>query len=940
MTTRERKLLTRTALLGLVVTGIVLVLDRAGALQPLDTWLSDRRVRYCQRYAAKPTDKLVHLDIDDPALDTIGRWPWPRARLARIVDEIRLAGAKTMAFDIILTDPENPSYVEQRDGKLTKIDHDKELADAVKQSGNTLMPIAFEPAKQRSPQYMKMYKVFREDLETDEARMIKHLTEIEYEIDKISDLDQSRFIRARARAMYERIFEHLMQTPTAKLPELRAKLLPRTPRNEASAKTRLLEKQLARVLAARSIERLARPEDAKQTTVRRLSQGMAPIDKLGAAASATGFVYYEPDDDGAVRQVVLWINHGGRLYPQLGMALACSYLGVDINDIEIGRDEVIIPRPSEAGGPLSIPVYGRISGDDGSWYGTITDLPWFGTRKWSTMYDPEHQDSVNHVPINQVWAPIEIQHRIRNNNRVADLALTAVLGTADTDALETYKKRKLPLDDVASRVELIKSVPDLANVKEFTSFIKEFSPADLDEDSRGYLKAYEDLPRIAEATVKLEADLVKARTALTGLLDGKAVIMGWTATGAIADFVPTPLHALCPGVVVHGVVFNAIMTGEVWSRAPGWLTSVILIALALATIAAVCLLSPEPATGVCAVLAIAYLLINGFIFFDKYDTIVGAAGPLTAIAFAWGGCTLFRFIVERAERARITARFSSYVDPALVNYVIEHPEKAKLDGERKELSVVFTDLQGFTTISELLGERTVSILNEYMGLMTESIRERDGYVNKFLGDGIMFFYGAPLDNPNHAIDAMATSVKMQELIVPFNAKLAEQDLPEVFVRIGVGTGNMIVGDCGSADASDYTVLGDIVNSTARLESANKQTGTWIMCNERCHELLEGRFLCRTIGELQVVGKSEGMKVYNPLDWTDKATDEQREIVRLFEDVVTAYTDGDFKRCIQAINVYEKTFEPYKLSKTYRELCEQYIAKPPEEFLGRIVLSSK
>ena len=80
MTTRERKLLTRTALLGLVVTGIVLVLDRAGALQPLDTWLSDRRVRYCQRYAAKPTDKLVHLDIDDPALDTIGRWPWPRAR--------------------------------------------------------------------------------------------------------------------------------------------------------------------------------------------------------------------------------------------------------------------------------------------------------------------------------------------------------------------------------------------------------------------------------------------------------------------------------------------------------------------------------------------------------------------------------------------------------------------------------------------------------------------------------------------------------------------------------------------------------------------------------------------------------------------------------------------------------------------------------------------
>jgi class 3 adenylate cyclase len=677
--------------------------------------------------------------------------------------------------------------------------------------------------------------------------------------------------------------------------------------------------------------------------VRRLPEGMAPIARIGRAAGATGFVYYDPDQDGAVRQIVLWINHNDYLYPQLGMALACDYLGVDIHDIEIHNDRVVIPRPADAGGSLTIPVFARINEETSQHYGANTDIPWFGNfNEWTTMYDPAHEQSAQHMPITRVWSVIETKLRIENNNKIADGIIHFLYSMLDPDKFVAYQKDPPAADNGQARLAIFS---ELAADEFYTETLKAYKEdkqagTELDETGLTFLTIESDMAVLMIAIPELQNELKDKRKILANQLGGRAVLIGWTATGSIADFVPTPLHSLCPGVVVHGVLFNSILNGEVWKRAEGWVTAVIIMLMSLITIAAVCLLNPLSTSLVSVFSASVYMLINGLLLFDYNNLIAGVAGPLTVVAAVWGGCTLFRFIIERSERTRITARFSSYVDPVLVNYVIEHPEKAKLDGEEKELSVVFTDLQGFTTLSEQLGKRTVGILNEYMGLMTDSIREHSGYVNKFLGDGIMFFYGAPLDNPQHAIDAMATSVRMQELMGPFNKSLLKRNLPEVFVRIGVGTGDMIVGDAGSADASDYTVLGDIVNSAARLESANKQTGTWIMCNQRCHELLEGRFLCRTIGELQVVGKSEGMKVFNPLAWTDKATDQQREMVRLFDDVVNTYTDGGFKRCIEAINVYEKAFEPYKLSKTYRDLCEQYMAQPPEEFLGRIVLASK
>src|SRR5207342_3121571 len=142
--------------------------------------------------------------------------------------------------------------------------------------------------------------------------------------------------------------------------------------------------------------------------------------------------------------------------------------------------------------------------------------------------------------------------------------------------------------------------------------------------------------------------------------------------------------------------------------------------------------------------------VNGIVFFDYGNRIFGVAAPLTSAFLVWSSLTIIRYVSDKAQQRRIESRFRSYVDPELVNYVKEHEETERFDGQIKTMTVVFTDLAGFTSISEKLRERTVPLLNRYMSLMLPIIRENRGMWNKFLGDGIMFFFNAPRDNPDHA----------------------------------------------------------------------------------------------------------------------------------------------------------------------------------------------
>jgi class 3 adenylate cyclase/CHASE2 domain-containing sensor protein len=953
MTRIERHLLQRSVLVCLLATLSVIVLDRAGFLVPFERLLYDRRAVEFQFFAPPPTDRLVHLDIDDPSLDAIGAWPWPRTRLSQIIDELRLAGSSALALDVILSEPQQPRYERKND---TPIDDDANLAAAFERFGNVMVPLPFTYDELPTERQRDVRQAIANELTADMELDLEEITRRIARNGKLATSDgpelhrevEDLFAPTRRAVMYDRVFDLLEKEPLS-IEQLRKRLLPGLDETiTGHALIRLLESQHEKVTAVRTLSRLVPPVPPELSMVLRRRVEIPPIPRFASVAAHTGLLNYMADADGVLRSTPLWVEHKGRLYPQLGLSLACMSLGVDLKDVRISNSRMDIPCLD--GKIIRVPLRNRPIRSLGTDGALFMDIPWIGpANHWELMYDPNHRRPEQHLPILRVWQLITLRQRIERNNATLDDAMLHLLDQLNNrEPFERFSKANLPAGDWAARApwvelatkewgKLATEMPELTLEQ-----LRKSDPAKRTPDETMLIRSLSDLEAIPKRNAELAVDLAKSRGELTKALTGKAVLVGWTATGAAADFLPTSIHAKCPGPVVHGVIFNGILTGELWRFAPPVVTFAVTALLGVCATLVTIFLSPgKSLLGACA-LGAGYLLINGLWLFDYGNLIVGAAGPLTAIAAVWALGTLYRFVAERRERARIVGRFQNYVDPALVDYVIQN-ERARFDGEEREMSVVFTDLAGFTTISELLREKTVPILNEYIELMVPVIRSNQGFVNKFLGDGIMFFYGAPVWREDHALLSVMTVLRMQQVMPKFNQSLAERGLPAVKMRAGVASGSMTVGDAGGAGRSDYTVLGDTVNFAARLESANKATGTLVMLSQRTVDLIApaNLFLLRPLGKLQVVGKSQSVSVYEPIALLAEATDEQRKLVELTRTMVELYQASKFQDCLYAVDALDAAFGSSKLATLYRDLCLRFMVEEPgPEFTGQIVLSEK
>jgi adenylate cyclase len=277
--------------------------------------------------------------------------------------------------------------------------------------------------------------------------------------------------------------------------------------------------------------------------------------------------------------------------------------------------------------------------------------------------------------------------------------------------------------------------------------------------------------------------------------------------------------------------------------------------------------------------------------------------------------------VEAAEKARIRHHLSTYNDPQLADYLLENPQYDFLPGEMKELTVVFTDLVGFTSISEKLGVRAIEVLNEYLQMMVPIIRSHRGLVNKFLGDGIMIIFGALWENPDHATNAVDTVLEMLKATNDFGKVLESRGLPPVKMRAGVSTGQMIVGDAGSEIARDYTVLGDAVNTAARLEQANKRLDTQILIGGGTYRHLDSRFLLRPVGNLMLAGKTEAVESFEVLGRSEHATAAELRLIELSDIIIKRVNDGKAGNCREPIQTLVAEFGPSKFTLIYEKLCE-------------------
>jgi adenylate cyclase len=248
--------------------------------------------------------------------------------------------------------------------------------------------------------------------------------------------------------------------------------------------------------------------------------------------------------------------------------------------------------------------------------------------------------------------------------------------------------------------------------------------------------------------------------------------------------------------------------------------------------------------------------------FVHRNFVLSVVSPSAAIVAGYVGSTAYNLVTERRQRALIKTMFSTYVNPSVVDELLINPGKLTLGGQRKELTVLFTDIEGFTTIAQSIEpERLVKLLNEYLDAMSAVIFEHDGTLDKYEGDAIMAFWGAPIPQWDHALRACRSALVMRDRLATLNARWEETGKPPFHMRVGINTGEMIVGNMGSTGKFAYTVIGDSVNLASRLEGANKEYRSAIMVSKRTYDLVRGDIVGRELDMITVKGRSEAVGVY-------------------------------------------------------------------------------
>jgi adenylate cyclase len=320
----------------------------------------------------------------------------------------------------------------------------------------------------------------------------------------------------------------------------------------------------------------------------------------------------------------------------------------------------------------------------------------------------------------------------------------------------------------------------------------------------------------------------------------------------------------------------------------------------------------------------------------EYMMLYDATYPIAALLLVFGTAAFSRALEEFRLKQQIKKQFGTYLSPDMVEKLQKNPELLKLGGETRELSIMFTDVRGFTTISEHYGENVqglTMIMNRYMTAMTAKILQNNGTLDKYIGDAQMAFWNAPLDNPNHAKDALRTAIAMLDDLKRFNDEIAKEGVPPFGMGLGINTGSVVVGNMGSDQRFDYTCLGDSVNLAARLEGQSKPYGVKLVLGPKTASEVCDEFNVVELDLLAVKGKTEPVSIYTVVKERDSVA------MGLHKDFLRMYRRGQWSAAKAVIKQLSTKFNG-ELVDYYKMMEERMEGKPPVNFDGVYRATSK
>lgn len=412
------------------------------------------------------------------------------------------------------------------------------------------------------------------------------------------------------------------------------------------------------------------------------------------------------------------------------------------------------------------------------------------------------------------------------------------------------------------------------------------------------------------------------------------VFLGVTAPG-VKDLRPTPLQRDYPGVELHATILDNLLSGDFIQEVSSFIVLLFTIGLTLAAGISIRLLAKGLHDAIASMLFLTLPFILGCLFYAEnywFPVAVPTAGAFFSIAAA----IVVNYTLEGRQKRYIKNAFKQYLSPAVIERLVENPDKLTLGGEVRELSIFFSDVQGFTSISEHLSpQELTALLNDYLTAMTDIILSEGGTIDKYEGDAIIAFWNAPLDVPNHAICAIRAALRCGRRLIELRAGFKERIGRDVNARIGINTGMVVVGNMGSSQRFDYTFLGDAGNLASRLEGINKQFGTYVMTSEYTLSQLQGVFAARELSRVRVVGRAEPVRVYEPMfkdDYEAKA-----DLLQTFAEGLGKFYEGDFKTALTRFEAISGADAP---ARAYADKCRNLIRNPPKQWEGIWVMTEK
>ena len=867
----------------IIVTLIVFSLSLLLFLTSLDSKIFDLFLRILP--SLKENEKVYVLTLDDDSIRYAGGFPFRREVMADVVVLLKELGVQTIAFDLSFLDesPErlDPAYAADLAGRgLDSIF--SRLNEAAEQTIDEISPAT-------DPRDRELYK---QDLRTLHEKM---RDEMETSLSLLTrDVDE---YFARALAFSDCSWLTLtMFRPEDIIGDARGQ-------GEGTiAANGDLDRYLAGHIALKDVV------DAGDHKTQEMAGVMPAIQKLMSRAKGAGFVNSSPDPDGLRRRINLFAKYKGDYYGHLALMALREKLGW--SSIEISDN--VIKLKSENGRELRIP-----RAQDGSML-----------LKWpkKSFYDYRIMSLIELIQYTMLESELA-----KNLATMQDSGFFFYLDEGDNpweyyQASEEIKKTAFENNGRADSLWLGLRQKFFDSCGAFLNGSCEdtiLSDAGADGEVADFVRTMFDASR---AQYRRLAEIRKKAE----VLQDSFCVIGADAT-SMTDSGITTFEEDYPNVGTYAVAANMMLSGEFLDDAP-WYVSAI-IALIYSLIIGFLISRFDTYRSIITGLSGLILLTGGFLAFFWISKIyIGFAVPLSATLVSFVSIMVTRYLSASRERAFLHSAFSRYLAPDVVTEIINNPDKLNLGGEKREMTALFTDIQGFSTISENLDPaQLVRLLNRYLTAMSNIIMENQGTIDKYEGDAIISFFGAPVFRPDHPVLACRSALAMKTAERELNSKIMEEGFSPspLFTRIGINTGEMVVGNMGAENKMDYTIMGNAVNLAARLEGVNKQYHTGgILISEYTKEKIGNEFLTRRLDRVRVVGISRPLRIYELLGQRDRMEEADLKVQRYWERGMDLFEQKQFPEALKQFEVLMKYRPEDGVAELYTRRCNTLIASPP------------